>query len=471
MVFSSPAFIFGFLPILLGVYFVTPLRFRNAVLLVASLLFYFADAGVLTAILVGSIVFNHLIALHIFNSSGLTKRVSLSIGIAANLTPLLFYKYWVFFVHSANDAAALIGSATHFEIPHILLPAGISFFTFHAISYLVDVYNRKVTPASSLVDFGMYMSNFPQLIAGPIVRYAEIVDVVRDRRITLDQVYSGCLVFIIGLSKKVILADNVGGVADSVFGLPQGAMTTQVAWIGAFAYSLQIYFDFSGYSDMAIGLGRIMGFEFPQNFNQPYRSHSVTEFWRRWHMTLSRWFRDYVYIPLGGNRAGRVRTLANLFLVFFLCGLWHGAAYTFIVWGIYHGSLLIVERVLRSRFNFSPSGLFGQASTFLLVMLGWVLFRASSLPVAINYLAIMAGLPAHVASVQTTPPFSLGTDQLAFLIVGAACVFFPTERLHAAATPEYLVTFAKSAIAILLALFSCTLIAANGFNPFIYFRF
>lgn len=473
MSFSSPAFIFCFLPIFLAMYFSAPARFRNGVILVASLLFYFTDGGALTIILCGSIVVNYLMALYFCKATGLARKWALVVGIAANMVPLLYYKYGMFFVQSVNDTASIINSKTHFSVSQILLPAGVSFFTFHAISYLFDVYNHKVKPASSLVDFGMYMANFPQLIAGPIVRYSEIVDVVHVRKVRLDQIYSGLFAFVIGLSKKIILADSVGNVADSIFALPQGELTTGLAWLGAFAYALQIYFDFSGYSNMAIGLGRMMGFEFPQNFDQPYRSQNVTEFWRRWHMTLSRWFRDYLYIPLGGNRAGRSRTLANLFIVFFLCGLWHGASYGFIIWGMYHGILLIIERELLSRLGFAMSGWMGQAVTFSLVMIGWVFFRTSSLSVAVDYLAVMANIGPHQATVQTIP-ILLGPDKVSFLVVATVCAIFPTERLQRMGLmggSGYVMVGIQGATATALMAFSCMLIAANGFNPFIYFRF
>lgn len=471
MVFSSPAFLFGFLPIFLAVYFAAPARFRNGVILVASLLFYFTDAGALSFILCGSIVVNYLLALYFRRSSGWTRKVALAVGITANLAPLLYYKYWIFVIQSVNDADILLDSKVHFTVYEILLPAGVSFFTFHAISYLIDVYNQKVEPAESLVDFGMYMANFPQLIAGPIVRYSEIVDVVRVRNVRLDQIYSGLFIFVIGLSQKIILADNAGSVSDSIFTLPQTELTIGYAWLGAFAYALQIYFDFSGYSNMAIGLGRMMGFEFPQNFDQPYRSRNVTEFWRRWHMTLSRWFRDYLYIPLGGNKAGRFRTFTNLFIVFFLCGLWHGASYGFIIWGIYHGTLLIIERELLSRFGFVMSGWIGQAVTFLLVMIGWVFFRATSLSEAVDYLVVMANIGAEHSTVQTIP-ILLGADKVTFLIVASICAIFPTEYLlrFLSRLGNVLVVM-QGAIAMALMAFSCMLIAANGFNPFIYFRF
>jgi alginate O-acetyltransferase complex protein AlgI len=466
MVFSSAAFLFGFLPLFLLLYFATPARWRNLTILVASLLFYFVDAGLLTLILGGSIVFNHFAGRAIHALSGRNRKLAVAGSIAVNLVPLLYYKYWMFFLHAANDVAGQLGAPVHFAVVQVLLPAGVSFFTFHAISYVVDIHRGKVRPAGSLVDFGMYMANFPQLIAGPIVRYSEIEDVVRTRPTRWEQVNLGVFTFVLGLAKKIVLADNAGRIADAVFALPADQLNPGLAWLGAFAYAMQIFFDFSGYSDMAIGLGRMMGFEFPRNFDQPYRSRSVTEFWRRWHMTLSRWFRDYVYIPLGGNRAGPVRTLFNLLAVFFLCGLWHGAAYGFVVWGLYHGALLMIERVLKTRFDFEPAGIAGQVATFVLVTVGWVFFRAPTLPVALDHLQAMAGLGAS----EVLLPFTVTPDQGVLLALAAVCAVFPVERLRGLGAPALrqgvLASFAVVALA-----YSGMLIAANGFHPFIYFRF
>jgi alginate O-acetyltransferase complex protein AlgI len=466
MAFSSPAFIFAFLPIFLAVYYAVPRPLRNTWILVASLLFYFVEAGSLTAILCASIVVNWLAALYLDSAGARARKFALAAGIAANLIPLLYYKYWTFFIQVANDTMTASGTSIQFRIADVLLPAGISFFTFHAMSYLVDVYQGKVRPARSVLDFGMYMANFPQLIAGPIVRYSEIASVVRTRPVGVDAAFAGLFLFAVGLAKKIVIADNAGVVANAVFALPHAELATATAWLGAFAYSLQIYFDFSGYSDMAIGLGLMMGFRFPENFDQPYRSRNITEFWRRWHMTLSRWFRDYVYIPLGGNRAGRSRTLANLLIVFILCGLWHGASYTFLVWGLYHGALLVIEREAASRWGFAPSGLAGQVFTFLLVMIGWVFFRSNSLPLALDYLAVMAGF----AQTSGIAAIGIRADQVAWLAVGAMCAVFPVERIKPAGQTAWR-TGLQGTTALVLVLFSCALIAANGFNPFIYFRF
>ena len=372
----------------------------------------------------------------------------------------------MFFLHAGNDVAAQLGAPWRFAVAQVLLPAGVSFFTFHAISYVVDIYRQKVKPAQSLVDFGMYMANFPQLIAGPIVRYSEIEDVVRVRPTRWEQVNLGIFTFILGLTKKIVLADNAGRIADTVFAMPAGQLDLGLAWLGAFAYAMQIYFDFSGYSDMAIGLGRMMGFEFPRNFDQPYRSRSVTEFWRRWHMTLSRWFRDYVYIPLGGNRAGPARTLFNLVAVFFLCGLWHGAAYGFIVWGLYHGGLLMAERVLAGR-GIVPKGIAGMLLTFALVTFGWVFFRAPTLGEAVDHVQAMLGMGVPMARGL---PFAFGPDQWTLLVVAAVCAVFPVERLKDLGAPALRHGVAAS-FAVLALAYSGMLIAANGFHPFIYFRF
>ncbi len=343
MVFSSNLFLFVFLPVFLGGLLLTPARFRNGFILLSSLVFYAAGSGELLWILLFSIFWNFVIARFIARKP--TKPV-LALGITVNLALIVYYKYGNFFWKELAESLSGIGFSLDGPAMSIALPIGISFFTFQATSYLIDVYRRTIKPADTLIGFGMYLANFPQLIAGPIVRYADVADRIRHRPITLEGFTGGINRFCVGIGKKVLLADPTGEIADLVFALPSDELTTPLAWLGVTAYTFQIYFDFSGYSDMAIGLGLMMGFTFPENFDQPYRSRSITEFWRRWHMTLSSWFRDYLYIPLGGNRSGRARTYFNLFMVFFFCGLWHGAAYTFVVWGMFHGILLTFERVL-----------------------------------------------------------------------------------------------------------------------------
>lgn len=454
MSFSSPGFLFAFLPLVLLLLWSLPHGLRNLWLLLGSLAFYSIDGGIFTWVLLASILLNHLSALAIDREGGEgRRRAILGIAVVLNLAPLLYYKYWTFL--------------TGIEQPW--LPAGISFYTFQGISYVVDVYRREVRPASSLLDFGMYHTLFPQLIAGPIVRYAEVEDSITRRPVTMGEVEAGALRFCIGLAKKILIADSMGAVADGIFAQPAGELTMAAAWMGAICYSLQILFDFSGYSDMAIGLGRMLGFRFPENFDAPYRARSVTEFWRRWHMTLSRWFRDYVYIPLGGNRAGPVRTYVNLFIVFALCGLWHGAAWTFVLWGVFHGALLVIERIAKHVApGFTVPDAISWPATMLLVMVGWVLFRAPSIGHAWEYLGVMAGIGGGGFE-----PWALMTpDRWLMLAIGCAIAVqstrLPRFDLAAAALP--LRAGARVAALGMLVL-SSVMIAANGFNPFIYFRF
>jgi alginate O-acetyltransferase complex protein AlgI len=470
MVFSSNFFLFGFLPAFLFLLLITPARFRNVFILAASLLFYSAGSGSLIWILIFSIVWNYYFAHAIERRR--TPAV-LAIGIVANLGLLGYFKYANFFSQEISVLLAGLGISADQSILSITLPIGISFYTFQATSYLIDVYRRAVKPSTSLVGFGMYLANFPQLIAGPIVRYAEIQKTIQNRPITLPGFSDGVVRFCVGLGKKILIADAMGEVADLIFALPAGELTTALAWLGITAYTLQIYFDFSGYSDMAIGLGKMMGFTFPENFNQPYRARSITEFWRRWHITLSSWFRDYLYIPLGGNRAGPWRTYFNLFLVFFFCGLWHGAAYTFIAWGLFHGVLLTMERVLLNYNGFSFKGVFGWSLTLLLVMISWVIFRSVDLESCGIYLMAMAGLGAG----QETY-FGLGyyltNDRLFILCVGWLIALAPFEKILAfragALNPSYL-ALGKQVFSILLLLLVTIELAGQVFNPFIYFRF
>ena len=470
MAFASPSFLFAFLPAFFLVYFLAPHAARNAVICAASLFFIFLSSGSLTLILLAVIACSFGFALLIHSLSGPARTAALSVGVTVTLLPLLFYKYSEFGTTALNQTLSAFGAQASFVVYKIALPVGISFYTFHALSYLWDVNKGKIAPSRSIVDFGMYMTNFPQLIAGPIIRYAEIANRVRSRPLRQEDIYSGIVLFCVGLAKKTALADPAGVLADRIFALPPDQLTTPVAWLGAFAYSLQIYYDFSGYSDMAIGLGRMMGFEFPQNFDQPYRSQNITEFWRRWHMTLSRWFRDYVYIPLGGNRHGPFRTYVNLIVVFFLCGLWHGAAYQFVVWGLYHGMLLIIERVLAHRFNFVPRGYLAQAIAFLLVMIGWVLFRSPTLEGAMSFLTVMAGFDrGHTAFFGL--PFYLTGDKIAALAAGAVFAVFPVERLRFLHINTVGAVALRGALSIACVVYASASVAANGFNPFIYFRF
>jgi alginate O-acetyltransferase complex protein AlgI len=469
MVFSSSLFLYVFMPIFFALYFLIPARYKNWLILTASLMFYAVGAGSTVLVLIVSIWVNQFLTVRIEWAPPIRGKVLLTLGIVVNLAGLAYYKYGTFAWTLAKEGVAAVGLGPLPAAPLIPLPIGISFFTFQAISYLVDVYRREISPAGSYGEFATYHSLFPQLVAGPIVRYREIKSEMISRRIDLLALTEGGYRFCLGLGKKIAIADNLGTVADAMFKLPANELGCAQAWLGILCYSLQIYFDFSGYSDMAIGLGRLLGFHFPENFNQPYRSANITEFWRRWHMTLSRWFRDYVYIPMGGNRRGRLRTFAHLWIVFFLCGLWHGAGLTFVVWGLYHGFLLIIERFADTQLQWRPSGILGVAASFVLVTIGWVFFRAPTLGAAVNYLSAMSyvgtGPEYQPLAVYLTP------DIQVYLAVGLFFAFAPLERLSRLRVDRPLVMAQQLGFSAASLIYSSLLLAANSFNPFIYFRF
>lgn len=344
MVFSSPIFLFLFLPAVLAVYYLTPRAARNGALLAASLLFYAWGEVFHVAVMLASIAMNYAAGRWIARAAGRRRTVAVGAAVAANLLWLGWFKYAGFLGGIANDVFGL-----RWRRPDVHLPIGISFFTFQALSYVIDLGRGRAEPERSALRLALFISLFPQLIAGPIVRYVDIARDLVARRETLARFASGVRRFTVGLGKKMLIANVLAEPADRVFGLAPADLTAPLAWLGVAAYTAQIYFDFSGYSDMAIGLGRMFGFEFPENFRHPYAARSITEFWRRWHITLSTWFRDSLYVPLGGNRRGSARTALNLLAVFLLCGLWHGAAWNFVVWGLYHGALLGLERPWRGR--------------------------------------------------------------------------------------------------------------------------
>jgi alginate O-acetyltransferase complex protein AlgI len=472
MVFSSPIFLYVYIPIFFSLYWLLPDRCKNWTILVGSLLFYTVGAGSTVIVLIGSIWLNQFLAARIDPAPEPGRRTLLVVGVVLNLLGIAYYKYTMFLWQLVSDIAFAFAHVALPPVPSIPLPIGISFFTFQAISYLIDVYHREIPPAGGYGEFATYHSLFPQLIAGPIVRYREIQSEMLTRRIDGVALTEGAYRFCLGLGKKVVIADNLGTVADGAFALPVAGLGVAHAWIGILCYSLQIYFDFSGYSDMAIGLGRLLGFHFPENFNQPYRSASVTEFWRRWHMTLSRWFRDYVYFPLGCNRRGELRTFANLWIVFLLCGLWHGAGLTFIVWGAYHGFLLVVERITsihdihERRRSLRALGI---VVTFLLVTIGWVFFRAPSLAAAIQYIAAMFLLGPGA---DDQSPFAYLTPDVLFYLALALCfAFVPMERLSRLRFDRPVILAQQLGLSGVSLAYASLLLAANSFNPFIYFRF
>jgi alginate O-acetyltransferase complex protein AlgI len=472
MVFSAPIFLFLFLPIVLALYFVTPSRMRNPVLLGASLVFYGWGEPRFVAVMLASALVNYGFALAI--GAGTRRRLLLSLAITVNLGLLAVYKYSDFAVANVNTLLGWTG-APLLSPPGLILPLGISFFTFHAVSYLMDVYRGRVPPQRNPLDVALYIALFPQLIAGPIVRYATIAPEIARRRTTWDDLVWGIRRFVVGLGKKVLIANTLARPADAVFGLPPSEMSAGLAWLGVACYALQIYFDFSGYSDMAIGLARIFGFPFPENFRYPYVSRSLTEFWRRWHISLSTWFRDYLYVPLGGNRRGPARVYLNLVVVFVFCGLWHGASWTFLVWGLFHGVFLVAERATGGAGAVGWWRPLAHVYALGVIMVGWVLFRASSLAHAVGILRAMAGLRAAEA-----PAWAWGTFDAACWLAFAAGVIgsMPAPALLERAVArvgsgrmEGPLALARAGCLLLVLVASAMRLAAGTHNPFIYFRF
>jgi alginate O-acetyltransferase complex protein AlgI len=479
MVFSSIEFLWFFMPVVLGLYFVVPPRGRNALLALVSLVFYAWGAHAIVVVFVASIAINFSAGLLIARYRALGRERAVwrvvRAAVVVDLGILFVWKYTVFAAGQVLSLLGGLGDPHAFGKPSIALPIGISFFTFHAISYVVDCARGEAPAMRRIQDFAQYMAFFPQLIAGPIVRYHQIDDQIRTpppREQRLADLADGFPRFALGLSKKVLIADQVGRIADAAFAHTHG-MSTPAAWLGALAYTVQIYFDFSGYSDMAIGMARMFGFRFPENFNRPYSSVSMTDFWRRWHMTLSRWFRDYLYIPLGGNQGSRLRTSGVLLFVFLLTGTWHGAAWTFVLWGIYNGVLLVIERLTGvARLPDTRLAVVRRAGTFVLVVLGWVLFRAASLGDAGRvYHALIA---FHFTALPAAVHQALGREQVLALTIGLATVLMPRDlvlgRVVLDGRWSGLPLLARGATIALLP-FAAITVAAGSFSPFLYFRF
>ncbi len=480
MLFTEPTFLFLFLPVLLALYFVRRVHagYANCLLLVASVIFYAKGGGGFTWLMLGSIAFNYWMAMAVDRAraeSDARAKLVVAAAVAVNLTVLGWFKYASFFARNIDAVLRSMGVET-FAVPDVLLPIGISFYTFHAISYVVDVYRRQATAQKSPVHAALYLLLFPQLIAGPIIRYKEIADQLARRTVTLDDFAIGVRRFIIGLGKKVLVANIVAVPADGIFALPASHLPAPYAWLGIVCYTLQIYFDFSGYSDMAIGLGRMFGFRFPENFRWPYIADSVQEFWRRWHISLSSWFRDYLYVPLGGNRVAPWKVYRNLWTVFFLCGLWHGASWNFVIWGLFHGTFLVLERLGLARLLKRAAPSVRHAYLLLVVMVGWVFFRSDNLPAALDYLRAMFGLgdaqmPAVRLSWYLTREVRLA---LAAGIIGSMPIVPYLRSLAMSAASGWRGLAAEAAgTAALVAVFLAALlqVAARSYNPFIYFRF
>jgi alginate O-acetyltransferase complex protein AlgI len=519
VLFTEPTFLFLFLPLLLALYFLRGSRehaaYGNWLLLVASVIFYAKGGGAFTWLMLGSIAFNYWMAISVDRARGSTLRElqgrpengrratgslpaaraanrRLAFAVTVNLVVLGVFKYANFFADNVN-ALLQVARVPPIAVPRVLLPIGISFFTFHAISYVIDVSRRDADAQKSPVHAALYLLLFPQLIAGPIIRYRDIADQLARRVVSMDDFAYGVRRFVIGLAKKALIANVVAGPADKIFGLPAAELSTAHAWLGLVCYTLQIYFDFSGYSDMAIGLGRMFGFRFPENFRWPYVANSVTTFWRRWHISLSTWFRDYLYIPLGGNRVSPARRYGNLVIVFFLCGLWHGASWNFVLWGLWHGSFLVIERVLFKRGDRKvrrdqqdsavsadsavSSGVFAwpiwpHAYTLLVVMIGWVFFRSDTLPGAVGFLRALAGLTTAAPTPYTVAWYL--TPEL-WLALGAGVLgsapWVPALAARLEHTNTWSVPLLSTAALMALLVLSIMSMAALTYNPFIYFRF
>ena len=461
MLFSSNVFLFVYLPVVLAVYYCSPRWLRNPILLLVSLFFYGWGEPVYLILMVAAILLNYLCGtwVHVRKEQGKDARGVLAVSVAANLLLLGYFKYAGFLLETLQALIPALGQVT---VPKITLPIGISFYIFQSMSYVIDVYREDAPVQKNLLSFGAYVSLFPQLIAGPIVRYRDVAEQMDGRRENVSDFASGVLLFVVGLAKKVLLANPMG----SLWNLLRSEGGTVVAWVGILAYSLQIYFDFSGYSDMARGLGRMLGFEFLENFNYPYISRSVTEFWRRWHISLSTWFREYVYIPLGGNRRGMPRQILNLLVVWMLTGLWHGASWNFVLWGLYYAVILILEKLVVLKFLDRLPGVLCRLYTLVIVAFGWVLF----------YFEDMAALGAFVGSLCTFAAtqqsgWNLISAYLPLLAVAAfACT--PVMKHWVAGRQEIAwVRYGKILVAAVGLLLCVAALASQSYNPFIYFRF
>lgn len=473
MVFSSFLFLFLFLPVVTAVYFLTPRPAKNSVLLIFSVFFYGWGAPQVVPFLLLAVIFDFFVSFYLVPGSlpDRKRKVLFTFAIVVNLSALLYYKYFNF------AALELQRIFTWFGFPpvtwsEVLLPIGISFFTFHKISYLGDIFRGKVTPAKSVVDYCLYILFFPQLIAGPIIRYADVALQFQARGHSIDAVYQGFTRFCFGLGKKVLIADSLGAVVDRILSVDSHKLSTESVWLAAFCYSFQIFFDFSGYSDMAIGLAKVFGFTFKENFDRPYRATTFTDFWRRWHISLSTFMREYLYIPLGGNRGTALRTHVNLWTTFLLSGLWHGAAWNFLLWGAFHGLFLTVDRVGWQRIADTLPRFVTMSLTFILVTIGWILFRADSVHHAFDLYAVMAGFDS--AKAPAVPrAFLIDNRSLCMLGLAALLSFAPALNLEGVRSKlaDVSITALHACAALFLVALSTAALASRGYTPFLYFKF
>ena len=469
MVFSSLTFLFLFFPIVIGVYYLCPRALRNLWLLAASLLFYAWGEPVYIRLMVASILFNYLCGLGVAalqkrEKKGIAKAL-LILCIVGNIGALGVFKYADLLIGTINGIAG-----SHLALLELALPIGISFYTFQALSYVIDVYRGTVAAQKNPITFGTYIALFPQLIAGPIVQYKTVEEQLSCRRETAAQFAAGIGRFTIGLGKKVLIANQVGALWDTVSALPQAQLAAGTAWLGALAFTFQIYFDFSGYSDMAIGLGKMLGFEFLENFDYPYLSRSITEYWRRWHISLGTWFREYVYIPLGGNRHGLSRQILNLIIVWGLTGLWHGASWNFLLWGLYYGVILIVEKVWLLRPLQKAPAAVQHLYSLLLIILGWIIFALTDFSAIGGYFAALFG--AH-GGLDSSTMYLLTSNLILLVIAGFASTRLPAKL--AAGFVQRLTPAGQTAVKCIfytgVLLMCIAFLVGDSYNPFLYFRF
>lgn len=473
MVFSSSFFLLYFLPIFLLIYYLIDKRYKNLTILLASIFFYSWGAPKFVFVIVGSTILDFYLVRLLYKSEKKNqRRLLLFVSVFINLGLLAYFKYANFFIETVNDVLGFLGKNT-IKWTEVLLPIGISFYTFQTITYSVDVYRKVHKPLDKVTDYLLYIMSFPQMIAGPIVRFNSIADQITSRIETIDDKLNGFYRFCIGLAKKVLIANVMGAQADLIMNGNVSNLDFSTAWLGIIAYTFQIYFDFSGYSDMAIGLGRMMGFKFPENFNSPYISKSITEFWRRWHMTLGAFMRDYLYIPLGGNRvSSKTRMYFNLWIVFLLSGLWHGASWNFVVWGAFHGLFLILDKMFLLKIYERIGGLLSMLITFFITMIGWTIFRLEDFQVLKTYLMklfrfqgvyIPEALPSFYPILIVAVFFSFIT----YFNLGKKVENYVFWKENYNIKESLL----NTVIAMILLLLSISSITSSGFNPFIYFRF
>ena len=468
MVFSSMTFLFAFLPLTLLVYFAVPKKAKNLIIMISGLLFYAWGEPLYVLLMLLTIGIDYASGLLMEKWDGDRKK-RLAVMVAAvvlNLAFLGIFKYTSFIVTNINN---LFG--TSIIDPELPLPIGISFYTFQAMSYVIDLYRREIKVQRSFVSFAGYVTLFPQLIAGPIVRYSDVEKEIYDREITYSKIGDGVSIFIRGMAKKVLLANTIGAVWTAVKAMDYGALPAATAWIGILCFTFQIYYDFSGYSDMAIGLGKMLGFNFPPNFDHPYLSKSITEFWRRWHMTLGGWFRSYVYIPLGGNRVSKLKHVRNILIVWMLTGLWHGASWNFVFWGLYFGILLLVEKFFLKKWLEKLPAFFQWLYAFILVIFGWVLFEMPSIETIGGFLSAMFGL--NGAGFADTQSVWLVTSNITVIVLSAICATNLPRKIFRAVHSRWMHAANGTRLAVEIALlFVCLCyLVTSTYNPFLYFNF